>query len=189
MAYQFKITLQEVQPPIWRRFTIPKTATMADFSFAIEDSMKWSGTCLHRFIVERSIPLPDYENSEYYDVLEDIPLSDYIKYTLEYEYKIDNEIGDGWMHTIELEGEVDCDLPNPVCLEGERNCPPERMKGYADAYREFLDVVMDKEHPDREWVLEDNLYDETDFDPEEFDKETVRYRKYVQKGARKIYWD
>lgn len=189
MAYQFKVTLENITPPVWRRFLMPKTSTMADFSFAIEDSMKWSGTCLHRFIVEKSIPLPDYENREWYDMLTEIPLSSLVHNTLEYEYNIDDELGDGWMHTIELEGEVESDCVHPICLDGENACPPERLKGYHRAYDEFLRIVMDENHPERDEVLYDNHCEDTGFDPKVFDKNTVRYRKYVPCGAKKIYWD
>lgn len=151
--------------------------------------MKWSGTLLHRFIVERSIPVPDYENGEHYDILTEIPISDLVQYTLEYEYKIGREFGDGWMLTIELEREVESDCPHPVCLDGERCCPPEELEGNAHGYAEFLRVVMNEDHPDRDDVLYDNHCEDTGFDPEAFDKQTVRYRRYVHSGAKKIYWN
>lgn len=188
MAYQFKVTLEDIEPPVWRRFQVPKTATMADFSFAIEDSMKWSGTLLHRFIVERSIPVPDYDNGEWYDMLTEIPLQSLVHNTLEYEYNIGDDLGTGWMLTIKFEGEVESDCEHPVCLDGERCCPPESLKGYAKAYDEFLRIVMDEEHPDRDEVLYINHCEDTGFDPNVFDKQTVRYRKYVPCGAKKIYW-
>lgn len=190
MAYQFKITLEGIEPPIWRRFQIPKTATMGEFAYALEDSMKWSGTCFHRFIVEKSIALPDYENGEWYDILETIPLSSMIEHTLEYEYNIDDhkELGGGWMHTIEYEGEVESTCIHPVCIDGERACPPDCLDGYAKAYGSFLQVVMNEDHPERDWALYKHDYEDTGFHPEAFDKKTVRYRKYIRLG-KKQYWN
>ena len=186
MAYQFKVTLEGINPPIWRRFQVPKTSTMGEFSFAIEDSMKWSGTFFHRFIIEKSIPLPDYDSGEGYYMLENIMLSDMIHYTMEYEYNISDEIGNGWMHVIEYEGEVESTCVHPVCINGERACPPDSLKGYAKAYDDFLKIVMDKDHHDRYEVLSD--YYITDFHPEVFDKNSVRYRKYIRLG-KKQYWN
>ncbi len=38
-VYQFKITLQDTKPPIWRRIQVPETYTFYDLHVAIQDAM------------------------------------------------------------------------------------------------------------------------------------------------------
>ena len=38
-VYQFKIQLQEVKPPVWRRIRVPASSTFWDLHVAIQDSM------------------------------------------------------------------------------------------------------------------------------------------------------
>ena len=187
MAYQFKVTLQDIEPTIWRRFLVPKDYTVAEFTYAIEDSMQWHGVRLHRFIIEKSIPLPDYEEDEHYRMLEDIPLDSILKYDIQYEYNIGDNLGEGWMHTVEFEGEVDRDILYPVCLDGARACPPEQPKGYPQGYYKFLEIVNDLDYPERDRIMWLNDA-ENGFDPEKFDISTVRYRKYFTPTCLKEYW-
>jgi len=48
-VYQFKITLKDIKPPIWRRIQVPKTYTFYDLHVAIQDSMGWFDGRLHEF--------------------------------------------------------------------------------------------------------------------------------------------
>lgn len=48
-VYQFKITLKDIKPPIWRRIQVPKTYTFYDLHVAIQDSMGWFDGHLHEF--------------------------------------------------------------------------------------------------------------------------------------------
>ncbi len=48
-VYQFKITLQGIKPPIWRRIQVPETYTFWDLHVAIQDAMGWSDYHLHEF--------------------------------------------------------------------------------------------------------------------------------------------
>ena len=47
--YQFKITLTEVRPPIWRRIQVPGTCSFWDLHVAIQDAMGWRDCHLHLF--------------------------------------------------------------------------------------------------------------------------------------------
>ena len=51
LVYQFKITLKDTKPPIWRRIQVPETYTLWDFHVAIQDAMDWLDYHLHRFVV------------------------------------------------------------------------------------------------------------------------------------------
>ncbi|MBU1702579.1 MAG: plasmid pRiA4b ORF-3 family protein, partial [Candidatus Eisenbacteria bacterium] len=46
---QFKIILQGIKPPIWRRIQIPSDYTFWDFHVAIQDAMGWQDSHLHHF--------------------------------------------------------------------------------------------------------------------------------------------
>ena len=48
-VYQFKITLDEIKPPIWRRIQVPETYTFWDLHVAIQDAMGWLDYHLHEF--------------------------------------------------------------------------------------------------------------------------------------------
>ena len=49
LAYQFKITLKGIDPPIWRRIQVPARYTFWDLHVAIQDSMGWLDYHLHMF--------------------------------------------------------------------------------------------------------------------------------------------
>ncbi len=75
--YQFKITLKEVKPPIWRRIQVPEAYTFYDLHVAIQDAMGWSDSHLHQFEMkdpssgeEVEIGIPD---EDFADASETLP--------------------------------------------------------------------------------------------------------------------
>ncbi len=48
-VYQFRITLENVTPTIWRVIQVPETYTFWDFHMAIQNAMKWTHSHLHQF--------------------------------------------------------------------------------------------------------------------------------------------
>ena len=64
MSYQFKITLDDTDPIVWRRVQVPKHTTFYGFALAIQDAMQWYGIKLYRFIIDKQILVPDYDNEE-----------------------------------------------------------------------------------------------------------------------------
>ncbi len=91
----------------------------------------------------------------------------------EYEY----DFGDSWSHDVLFEGclQADPGCRYPLCLEGERACPPEDVGG-TRGYLDFLEALADPDHEEhdtfRRWVGRR-------FDPESFDpaKTTKRMRR------------
>lgn len=53
-VYQFKIALEGISPPIWRRIQVPETYTFWDLHVAIQDAMGWLDYHLHEF----EVPVP-----------------------------------------------------------------------------------------------------------------------------------
>lgn len=80
------------------------------------------------------------------------------------------DFGDNWRHEVTLEKIMPSDGPTkPLCLAGERRCPPEDVGG-PHGYQEFLEVIFQPEHEEfehyRQWAGEG-------FDPEEFKLKAV----------------
>ena len=110
LAYQFKITLGEILPPIWRRIQVPAKYSFWDLHVALQDSIGWLDYHLHMFrfrkphkkaVVEIGIPgdemddnitLPGWEISigDYFTEPGNVAL---------YEY----DFGDIWEHELLLE--------------------------------------------------------------------------------------
>ena len=86
-----------------------------------------------------------------------------------YEY----DFGDGWEHALEVVklGPPDTGKWYPVCLAGERACPPEDVGGVW-GYGEFLEAIGNPKHEDHgaflEWV-------DGEFDPDAFDIDEVNW--------------
>ena len=87
-------------------------------------------------------------------------------FRFQYEY----DFGDSWEHEVLFEGcpKVEKGQKYPVCLEGERACPPEDVGGVW-GYAEFLKTIKDRDHRERVETLE---WAQGWFDPDEFDAAT-----------------
>jgi len=170
--YQFKVTLKESHPPIWRRIQVPD-CTLGELHEVLQVVMDWGNSHLHQFIVNRK-----YFGEATHDDLDmevededGIGLSDI--YTGEntprivYEY----DFGDGWQHEIILEKilEPEPRVTYPCCLEGARACPPEDVGGIW-GYAEFLEAISDPNHEDHDEMVE---WVGGEFDPERFSVDEV----------------
>jgi hypothetical protein len=86
-----------------------------------------------------------------------------------YEY----DFGDSWNHQIILKEIVprEKDARYPLCVGGERACPPEDCGG-TWGYETLLDVINNPAHEEHEEMLE---WLGGQFDPERFDSATVNF--------------
>lgn len=184
IGFQFKIVLQNVTPQIWRRIIVPKNIDMADFAYAIMDSMQWYGIRLYRFHIDKSLLMPDY-TWRYYDkrICYFNYLEDFINTgcDIEFEYNVRNTEDElGWMHTLEYEGEVNFDKDISICIDGEMACPPDDVD-YEKGYLEFLKIVMNYDEPEKRYDELDRVFfdveDRLDFHPHKFDITKVSIRK------------
>jgi len=136
--YQFRIALVDTLPEIWRRIQVPANYNFWDLHIAIQDAMGWLDYHLHEFRLEdkttkeiKQVGIPDSEVRG--DILLagwEVPIADHLCHVGDvamYSY----DFGDGWEHQIALEAVLPADaLVNyPVCLDGERACPPEDCGG------------------------------------------------------------
>ena len=61
------------------------------------------------------------------------------------------------------------ELAYPVCLAGERACPPDDCGGVW-GYADLLEALADPKHPEHEWLTE---WAGGPIDPEAFDRDEV----------------
>ncbi len=64
------------------------------------------------------------------------------------------DFGDNWRHEVVLEGIQPAGgaLKHPVCLAGERRCPPDDVGG-VHGYELFLEVILDPKHKDYDQMV------------------------------------
>lgn len=180
--YQFKVTLENISPAIWRQILVPESYSFWDLHTAIQDAMGWLDCHLHNFETtnpvtgaKELIGIPPDETFE--DGINELPgwnlyIKDYFSknnpsmvYTYDY--------GDGWEHQIEFEGILfkKPDVKYPICIAGERSCPPENCGG-PYGYDSLLKILKNRKHPEyksmKEWIGKD-------FKSEEFDPKKVLF--------------
>lgn len=175
-VYQFKITLQDIDPPIWRRFQT-NNGTLEELHRHLQAVMGWENYHLYDFEINgrRYIePDPDGDFADMeVDTLDprDYALSDLLpaegkRATMVYRY----DFGDGWRHQLVFEGcpKAAHGQRYPYCLEGQRACPPEDIGGVY-GYLDYLQAIRDPDHPRHAEYLQWR----GPFDSEAFDVEAV----------------
>jgi hypothetical protein len=179
---QFKIELPEILPLIWRRILVPSDYNFWDLHVAIQDSMGWLDYHLHHFEIkgkgkksEDNIGIPDFEQlGEMKEVFPgwEIPVLNYFNdlgVTSRYLY----DYGDSWWHTVQLEGYLFREKKGkyPICIDGERACPPEDCGGER-GYYEMLKTLSDSEN---EGYEEMKTWVGKNWNAEKFDKKAVKF--------------
>jgi len=171
LVYQLKITLNDIKPPIWRRFIVSAAVKLPDLHKIIQTVMGWTNSHLHMFVIDgKPYSPPDEESSLDMVDYRKIRLNSVItreKQKFSYEY----DFGDGWEHILLVEKILpeDDSVRYPVCTAGKRNCPPEDCGG-PWGYEDLLTIIRDPGHAEykemREWLSDD-------FDPEAFDLKQI----------------
>jgi len=175
-VYTLKITLEGIEPPVWRRLQLTDNMTLGDLHAAIQVAMGWEECHLHEFEVagERyggSYPGADPDEDDDVANEDDVRLGSIIRQARQrflYVY----DFGDSWEHTVLVEATTDKPDPNqqyPVCLAGERACPPEDCGGPWN-YAQMLEVYADPDHDDYSDTVE---WLGRKFNPEAFSADAV----------------
>lgn len=183
ILYQWKITLLEITPPVWRRIQVAD-CTLDQLHEHIQMVMGWSNSHLHRFeidgrvyadpdLMEESFEESDCGNSVT-TLLSDIVPVNSKQFSILYIY----DFGDNWRHEVMFEGwpARKEDERYPLCLEGARACPPEDVGGVS-GYADFVKIIRDRSHPEHAEMLE---WAGGLFDPDEFDAKAAT--KSLRKG-------
>jgi len=165
-VHQLKVVLRGADPPIWRRLQVPSGMTLAELHAVLQVAMGWDDYHLHQFEIagvtygiddgEGWGPAPRDERRAKLDRVARKGTG------FVYEY----DFGDGWEHDIHVEDVLAADMgkPYPICLGGERACPPEDCGGVW-GYEEFLAAIADPDHDEHDRFLE---WSGGEFDPESF---------------------
>ena len=169
-VYQLKVTLQEIEPPIWRRFQVVGSATLADLHLVLQGVMGWENYHLYQFVIgKRRYGVPDPERPDIRDSA-GVELSQVAPQrgsTLRYDY----DFGDGWEHGLLVEEIAPRAVGKqyPRCVLGARACPPEDCGG-TGGYAELLEVIGDPGHERHHELME---WIGGPFDAERFDLDAV----------------
>lgn len=143
--YEFKISMCEIKPLIWRLVQVPKEFNFEELHFAIQAAMGWRCYHLHSFKCSdpadktKNVEITDPETAadrDYYGgvfgkkgknlTVKATKIADFFKEIGDkavYEY----DFGDGWEHNVVLEKilPVEPETVYPKVIAGERACPPE----------------------------------------------------------------
>jgi len=171
VLYQFTITLLDVEPTIWRRIQV-EDCTLDKLHEHIQTSMGWLNCHLHLFEVKgRRYGPPDqmddgFDGPKTKDSTTTLISQVVPKGGKRFSFKYCYDFGDGWEHEVVFEGNPPADPKKkyPLCVEGERACPPEDCGG-PFGYLDFLAAITDPDHEEHESVVE---WIGGEFDPEQF---------------------
>lgn len=173
--YQIKITLSGSKPPIWRRFLIASNVNLYQLHRVIQDVMGWTNSHMHQYRQNKLYyGTPDKESEADFGIktldekkFKINQVMDKPKAKIIYEY----DFGDSWDHDVVLEKIIIKDeaINYPICLDGQRACPPEDCGGLR-GYYELLDIIGNPEHEEYEEMME---WLGGEFNPEEFDLERI----------------
>ena len=194
MIHQYKVSLREISPAVWRRIQVPENYTFWDLHVAIQDSMGWLDYHLHAFHFPETdgkraveIGIPDEESN--HPILQgwEVAIADYfIRPGVAALYQYD--FGDRWEHEIVLEGVLlgEPKQKYPRCIAGERACPPEDCGG-VPGYQHLLQVLRQPKHPEHaesvDW-LKGHAKNYHPFNPERFDMHAVRFSNPKKRWAK-----
>jgi hypothetical protein len=181
-ALQLHVSLNGIEPPIWRRFWVEDTITLGRLHEVLQIVMGWESYHLHQFITGERFEDRVFYTPPWDDGFGDpafvarqrdetrvkartlLPL---VGDSALYAY----DLGDSWEHTLLLERVVLVDPLEqwlPWCLDGRRAAPPEDVGG-TGGYAEFLEAIADPGHEEHAQMLEWG----GDVDPERFDRRAV----------------
>jgi hypothetical protein len=168
--YQIKVTLLGTEPAIWRRLLVPAAMKLEQLHHVLQAAMGWEDCHMHEFRVgrrlfgqpdpnDRLMGTPTVENER---IVSLFTVLGRVGAKAVYTY----DFGDSWEHGIVLEKRLPADpnMPSPVCIGGQRACPPEDCGGIGGFY-DLLEAISDPNHDQheemRDWIGDD-------FDPEAF---------------------
>jgi hypothetical protein len=183
--YQIKITLDGIEPEIWRKFIVDSSTSLDEFHDIIQIVMGWENYHLYGFYINglEYSPADDFlyleQNAE--DATS-IKLKEFgFKKNDEFQYIYD--YGDSWEHTIKIEKIYEPEEGSlaPICIDGARNCPPEDC-GSIYGYKNILNAIKKPTTKAAKELLEwlgDN------YDPEEFNIDEINKWLNPKKAKKK----
>jgi hypothetical protein len=139
-AYQLRIHLRGVSPPIWRRVRVSADITIAALHDVIQAAMGWEDIHLHQFFIRgQCYGMPRAGALNLHAGPADLRLSAFdlkLRERFTYEYDFYSQ----WHHDIRLEKiwRHAAEQRLPVCTAGRGACPPEDT-GPPERFMQLLD--------------------------------------------------
>jgi len=180
-CFEFEVTLQEIQPRIWRRFLIDSKANFLHLHEAIQAAGPWQNYHLFCFQTRKGkmiagIPDPEFGKPD--------PDARRVKLALHFgrrgmtSCKYIYDFGDDWAHEVVLRSVVE--TPRKVfrsLVDGALSFPPEDSGG-PHAYESWVEVATGrrKDRERKEWL--------GDWKPDGFDLAKARQQFDLKKRPR-----
>ena len=173
--YQFRIDLQDMPVPVWRRFRVLASETFRNLHYAIHDVMGWKQHYNYRFT-------PDIKDNPEALIINYFHCPGQICF---YDYHDKN----GWRHLLTFERALMQKKSNrlPTCINGEGTCPPDNCGG-PESYATLVDILTNTSHPDypgSNRMISRYYPKNQPFDPSIFNMRTVHFHHpetYLSKG-------
>lgn len=170
--FQIKVTLRDIDPPIWRRILVRADTRLGRLHDILQVVMGWEDCHLHRFAVggtEYGVPDPDFPSDlkSERNVRLDKVAAEGAVFLYEYDF------GDGWEHDLVIEAALPAqNRAYPACVAGERACPPEDCGG-PYGYARLLEALADPDDEEHDELLH---WVGGRFDPERFSVASLNRR-------------
>lgn len=151
-AFTLKVRILGIEPEIWRRISVPSALSLRELHAVIQGAMGWRDWYPHLFEIEgRDFYVPEsalFGPTDFEDESK-ITLSAVLREGMEFSYVYDFE--DEWKHvvTVGMPRILSSEELLPFCDAGELACPPEDCGG-AEDYPDFLERIVNPEHPEHE---------------------------------------
>jgi len=167
--YYLKITIDGINPPIWRKIQVQETFSLNKLHHIIQIAFGWWNYHLYMFgKYEQRIGDPTLwaDGETVWDKkvkIKDVLQKEGDKFPYEY------DMGDSWKHTIVLE-KITVDKSRVVrCIDGCRAAPPEDCGGIGG----YQELIHHRYHPEKDGYIELLEWLDDDYDPEKFDLKEV----------------
>lgn len=155
-AYELRIELDGIKPPIWRSVAVPSGITLDRLHDVIQIAMGWLDCHAHLFDFRGRRFSEDPAEGGVDDQDEaQIRLCDVIQEEGE-RFVYTYDFGDDWRHSVTLTRIVaipDGHIMRLQCGDGQRARPPEDVGGLP-GFQRFREAMKDKNHPEHERLKE-----------------------------------
>ena len=130
-VYRLRVVVRGVSPLIWRRLLVPADTTIAGLHAVLQIAFSWTGTHLHRFVVQGReygigyVGGVGFRDDPHLVRLADLGLRPTERFVYDYDFT------DGWRLGLRLEQVLVMDPGRvyPRCTGGRRAAPPEASGG------------------------------------------------------------
>ena len=184
-VYQLRITLQNIEPMIFRTVVVTSAITLRQLHELIQGAFGWLSCHLHAFRDQEGITYTSAQEGMFAMDMEENDVDDAaiqldsVLHAKGDRLTYDYDFGDGWEHEIVV---LEIGTPKakglyPAVIDGARTCPPEDCGGpfgYQDLMkilqRKRQGILLESEEEERlEWLGDD-------YDPEAFDLDEANGR-------------